>query len=242
MTNAAYRLASLLESYAVPAQATPESVREFGGPADVDAWRRHNGATELVRTVDYTLQGMNAAGENVDMFLAALPRWYTGVHFATTPWGSAVGGVRAACDDGDLNLLRALGLVIDQGRSLNLGEEERRTLVDVLDEARRLLENDSDHIPADIKRYLWGLLLRAQMLVHNLDDYGAEAVRAVILELGGAMTAQAAQAHQPERSGSSQKWVATALHMITTVMVNAAAGAAGNIASSPIVHQITGGS
>jgi hypothetical protein len=206
--NAAFLLADALESYAVPGNTTPERVRGFEGPNDIDAWRRHNAAVDLVRAVDHLLTGMRAAGEDVSMFDAALPRWYSGTYMATTPWGSKQngGGPRLVCPEHDVHLLRALGAIINGWEPIKLDEADQRTLSDVLKQARELLEEESDSLPRDVRYYLWGLIQRAQMVVDNLEGYGPEAVRQVALELGGAMIVQAAHADSSGEGEKASRW------------------------------------
>lgn len=204
-TNAAYRLAALLRQWQVPHGSTPEKVRGFRNKDDLDAWRSHAQAADLIRTVDNTLQGLNAMGENVDMFQAALPRWYAGVHFAATPWSSkATSNVpRSACAAGDINLLEALGLVLRAGNPVSLDEDDRRRLSDVLAEARALIESDGLDLPTDVRAYLWSLILRAEAIVRSLGDFSTEEVRQVAIELGGALIVRGEQteAQDPARAG-----------------------------------------
>ena len=243
--NAAYQLATLLHSYAAPSMTRPEDARGFGGIDDLDSWRKHAEAVELVRIVDHTLQGMDAAGVAVEMFIPAVPRWYAGVCFAKLPWGSTTSGngMRPVCDPADIALLEALGLVVKTGGALELNEEERRSLADVLAQARDLIENDTTDMPADVRHYLWGLITRAEMIVKNLEEYGTETVRQVAFELGGAMTAQAerADAHgQEQRAG---KWRAAAKHLMIGFMGGAGSNAADQLtqAAEHVAKQLGGG-
>jgi hypothetical protein len=219
--NAAALLAVLLSEWLVPPNRRPEQVRGFEGPDDLDSWRTHTHAADLIRRVDYTIQGMDAAGEDVEMFLLALPRWYSGVHFAATPWGTTIGSPREACDQRDIDLLRALGALIKAGGPIAIDEDHKRTLADVLTQARELVEADTTMTP-DVRHYIWGLILRAQMVVDNLERYGPEAVREVALELGGAMTSQADMAASRGDAEKAGRWRSGAAMLLGGFMSGAA--------------------
>lgn len=243
-SNAAFHLAAILRTYDASASQRPEAVRGFQSINDLDSWRRHSEVADLVKSVDYTLQGMDAAGVNVDMFVLALPRWYAAVNFATLPWGITTNGkgTRAACAPSDIALLEALGLVIKTGGGVELGEDDRRALIDVLAEARQLIEDNADDMPADVRHYVWSLIIRAEMVVQNLEKYGTATVRQVAFELGGVMTAQAerAEAHgEGERAG---RWRSTAQMLMIGFMGGTGQGAAGQLgeAAQHIVKQLGG--
>ena len=242
MTNCANLLAARLRSFEAPSQQPPEQVRGFESPHDLDAWRRHADDCELIKSVDYTLQGMDAVGIGVDMFMTALPRWYAGVNFASIPWGVTTqgNGMREACSEGDINLLEAFALTIKTAGHVVLTEDDRRTLSDVLAQAQDLIESDSTDLPADVRQYLWTLIIKAQMIVDNLDMYGHEAVRQVALELGGAMTMQAERAEQHGQPERASRWRAAALTLMGGFMGGAASGAT-EVAAAEVMKQITGG-
>jgi hypothetical protein len=212
--NVANQLAVLLSEWTVPENQLPETVRGFDGLTDLDAWRAHTQAADLIRTIDSTLQGMDASGEDVEMFLRALPRWYAGVHFASTPWGNRSNSIRDACDERDVDLLRALGQLIKAGSAIEITTDEQRTLSDVLAQARSLIEEDATAMTPDIRHYLLGLVIKAQLIVDNIQDYGPEAVRQVALELGGALVGHA---HQQAKTGNKTKaraWLAAGLLLV----------------------------
>lgn len=183
MTNPAYQLAAALRYSAVPPHERPESTRGFADITDLDAWREVQPVTELVTEVDRTLAGMNANGENVSMFLETLPKWYAGAHFATVPWSSTSQSPRPMCPSIELNLLDALGALIEAGGSWEFTEEVRRSLTDVLDEAKTLIETDTD-MPMDVRRYLWSLLTHAHLVVEQQEKFGPGPLRHIALELG----------------------------------------------------------
>lgn len=211
---------------AVPASQAPEQVRGHDGPADLNAWRRFGSDLDLVQAVDSILKGMDSSGEDVDMFLDALPRWYAGVAFATTPWGTNVGAPRPACSDGDLNLLKALGLVIRSGKPVSIGEDDQRRLVDVLAQARSLVEEESDGFSDDVRRYLHSLIVRAEMVARNVEQFGPEAVRQVAFELGGAMTTEAEKLERADEPEKAKRWKSAA-----TLLMGGFLGALGSEAA-----------
>ncbi|GEP40118.1 hypothetical protein NPS01_37810 [Nocardioides psychrotolerans] len=241
MTNAAYLLASALREFATPSAETPEARRGFSGQEDLDAWREHSRVCDLVRTVDYTLQGMDAVRINVDMFTAALPRWYAGVNFATIPWGKVTqgNGTRQVCTDGDINLLEALGLIINTTGHVALTEADRRNLSDVLEQAIELVDDASSDLPADVRQYLHTLLLKARMVVDNVEKYGHEAVRQVALELGGAMAMQAGRAQQRGDTERAGRWRAAAFQLMIGFLGGTASGG-GEVLAAEALKQLGG--
>lgn len=224
--NAAYLLSDALRGWQVPPGERPQQRRGFRDEGDLDAWRGFTQQADLVRTIDSTLQGMDADGQFVEMFLDALPRWYAGVYMAATPWNQMTegGAGHEACTDADIKLLQALGALIDSTDYVTIGEDEHRSLIDVLAQARALLEEDSDQIPKDIRHYLWGLICRAQMILDNLDNYGPEAVRQVALELGGAFVVQGQRAEAEGDAARAKSWRSAAFMLMAGFMGGGAGG------------------
>ncbi|UUW88451.1 hypothetical protein [Pimelobacter simplex] len=209
--NAAHLLADLLESLVVPPNTHPQSVHGFESETDIDAWREHVERLNLARTVDDHVRTL-ALTQNAGVFESSVPHWYAGIGFATTPWDMAQNQRhRAACPPEHLNMLRALAMVIDATPHLEIREEDRRSLLDVIAEARTLLDEDTS-MAQDVRLYLAMLLQRAAFLLDNLEKYGAEPIRAVALELGGAMYTQAQR--EPEE-GKKSRWSAAAWGFVT---------------------------
>lgn len=239
-TNAAFLLAYRLRNWVIPAGQHPEDVRGFDSIDHVDAWRAHADTCDLIRAVDNTLIGMDAIEENVDMFVTALPRWYAAVHFAATPWGSTKPSTRQTLREGDLNLLEALGALIKATKPVTLGEDDRRSLSDVIDEAMELLRTDSDDIPDNVRAYLWSLISRAQQILGALDEFSTETARQIALELGGAMVVQAERAAATGNTERANRWRSTAMHLMVGFMGGASSGAA-EIAAAAALKQLGGG-
>lgn len=80
-----------------------------------------------------------------------------------------------------------------------------QTLKDVITEARVLLEEDTT-VPPDVRAYLQATLGRAEFLLANLETYGAETLRSVAMELGGAMVQQGAAAEAAGDKGTASRW------------------------------------
>lgn len=239
--NAAFLLADLIEQWATPTNVPPEKVRGFKNTNDLNAWRVHTRAADLVRTVDETLQGMTANGEDVSPFMDSLPRWYAAVHFAAIPWGKTEQRTdvtdRPLCPRADISLLRALGLVIDTSGGLDISDADQRSLVDTLREAQSLLEEDED-LDKEIKRYLLGLVGKANLVLANLSTYGAEAVRHVALELGGALTVQAVRAEAAGDRSRAVRIQAAAWNLLIGFVGGSASGI-GEVAATEALRQIT---
>lgn len=230
--NAATQLAALLTGYQVPdGNTTPENHRGFNGTHDLDAWRTHHAACELVHSIDNILTGMELAGEEVEHFLEALPGWYSGVHFANTPWGQRINNKspRPAADRNSIALLKALGTVLQAQGAITITEDARRTLMDTLEQARAIIESDLELFTADVRHYLLALLHRAETVAKQADTYGAERVREVALELGGVVFTQAEVVEKDDPEKASR------LRSIGTMLVGGFMGKFGEDAA----HQIT---
>ncbi|MDO3397001.1 hypothetical protein QWJ41_14840 [Nocardioides sp. SOB44] len=209
-SNAATLLVELIDSYAVPPNHKAQTAFGFDNAHDIDAWREHIEALTLVRNVDDAIRDMAAQGDPVDIFVPSVPHWYAGVGMASTPWGSTHATERAICPPEHRKMLKALALLIDaQGRSLDITEADRRALSDVLDEAAELLEA-SQTMPPSARSYLRALIDRARFLLEALDTYGAESVRAVVLELGGAMVMEGGRASAEGDQPTAKRWWSSA--------------------------------
>lgn len=199
--NAAYLLRDLIESLDVPRHQAPETVRGFGDSNDVSAWRQHAESLLLARSVDDHVQGLAAVGEDVSIFVQSVPTWYAAVGMAATPWGSRADQTRRACEPVHMNMLTALAMLIDARPHLAIDVENQRSLADVIEEARGLLADDNT-IDEYVRVYLAGLLDRAAFLLDNIEKYGAESLRSVALELGGAYYIQAER--EPDEAKKSR--------------------------------------
>ncbi|WP_460815928.1 hypothetical protein [Nocardioides korecus] len=157
---------------------------------DLNAWRVHTHALNLVRQVDETIDQLEMRGVSVEVFRDSLPYWYAGVGFATTPWDTVENRARPAIEDTHLNMLRAFASVVAGREALSIGEDEVQSLRDTLEDAARTIAED-DALPLEAKAYMLGLVKRAIFLLDHLDKYGPEAVRDVALQLGGALFTRA---------------------------------------------------
>lgn len=241
MANAAYMLAAKLEEWAVPKGTPTERHRGFSNINDLDAWREQQRACELIGTVDRLLAGMDANGDNPEMFLSTLPKWYAGIHFATTPWGKTeTNRATPCCTEIEINLLRALGKILDTDQETwELDEDGRRTLADVLDQAKQLIAAD-DTMPVDIRRYVWSLIARAYNVVEHYDTFGPDATRQIALELGGAMVARGEVVEKSGNGGLATKWKSYAAWLVTGILSGATTGA-GNQLAHEALKQLPGG-
>lgn len=235
--NAAYLLADLIQTYNLGTNDTPGYKRGFANINDLESWRRHNTAANLVQTVDFTMTALRTAGVTTDPFDPSLSSWYAAVHFAATPWGQGAGTNRTACEDVDIRMLRALGGLIDAHTNLDITEQDRRGLIDVLDEALELITQDTA-LPPEVRGYLEALLQRARMVIENVETYGPEAVRQVALELSGAMSLQADRVASAGDQPTARRWRTVATMLAIGFVGGTAEGVTGELGSQ-VVRQIT---
>lgn len=243
--NAAALLADLIDGWTVTSGQRPEQVRGFSSPHDLGAWRANNVPVDLLRTVDNLIQGMAAAGEDISMFEPSITHWYSAVHFGTLPWGNAQqgGNPRRACPETHVALLRAFGAVINGWQPISLDEADQRSLADVLAQAEELIDDESTHMPADVRFYLWGLIARARKVVEHLDEYGAQAAREVCIELGGALIVHGEQVKTDGDAARGSRIQAAGVMLVSGFM-GTFGGDGANLAIEGVkaaARQITGG-
>lgn len=224
--NPAHLLADLLESLEVPANTPPETVHGFDSALDVEAWRRHADRLAMVRSVDEHLRVL-AMRTDTSVFEPSLPYWYAGVGMALTPWGSlqSTSQPRRACPPEHLSLLRALGMLIDARPHLSVDETDRRSLLDVVEEASTLLASEDDMDPV-IRDYLTRLLQRISFVLDNLERYGAEPLRALAFELAGAMYTQAIREREEPKK---RRWAVLGWGFVGAFLSRSAQGGADDV-------------
>lgn len=224
--NPAHLLAELLESLKVPPNTHAQTVHGFQSALDIESWRRHVDRLLLVRSVDEHLRVL-ALSQDTSVFEPSLPYWYAGVGMATTPWDSAhsTKTPRRACPPEHLSLLRALGMLIDARPHLSVDEADRRSLLDVIEEAKSILDSDDAMDPV-IRDYLTRLLQRISFVLDNLERYGAEPLRALAFELAGAMYSQAIrEREEPKR----RRWAALGWGFVGAFLGRSAEGGADDV-------------
>jgi hypothetical protein len=204
--NAAHLLVDLINSYEVPPSTQPQSTRGFNSGSTPE-WRNHIEVLNLVRQLDALIEGMERDGRNVAVFKDFVPAWYGGVYVMNPNWnGGGSNKPRPTCSKQAVAMLGAFALLLDANPYLEIGEEERRSLRDVLGEAEELLASEREAIPSDIRAYLQSLLARASYALDGLDTYGAENLRSFVMELSGAMNLQAQASEGRGDQPTAKRW------------------------------------
>lgn len=241
--NAASLLADLFEEWEVPAGKTPEHVRAHSAGAGGDPgmlWVVQERAAKHLFEVERLMAGMRASGEDVSMFEQSRVRWYETVFAYQTPWQSHGGAAREAIAIEHINLLRAFGAMIDAGGTIEVDQDDVRTLQDVLSEAEALVLSESQHMTQDARRYLWSLIAEAQRFLKDLEAFGEAALRRVAFELAGALINQGdhAEARGDHPTARRLKNAAT---MLVGALGTGFSGGLGGALAQGVTTQITGG-
>lgn len=209
MTNAATALAALLAGWNVPKNEPPEDVRGISSAPDQRTfWRDQARAVELAHRVDNILRGMDAAGQTASMFDASMVSWYQAVFTYTAPWQGKVNGHREIIEPARLENLQALGIMLDQVGSVVISADEKESLRTTLEEAQALVASDRS-LALESRRYIWSLIVEALATLDEIDTFGDEPARSILLELGGAMGVQADIAEGQGDEPTASRWRAT---------------------------------
>ena len=174
----------------MPARSTPEKVRVPGKNArTIEFWSAHQMAVGYLKDIERHLAGMAVSGkpEDAQIYASAVIEWYQGVFAYTTPW-QKVDGNREPVSRESLNLLRSLASRIDDLESIDLGDENLRTLADALDAAEEACSEGP--LSNEAKRYIWSLIDEARRYMRDVEIFGTDAIKRVSFELGGILVQQ----------------------------------------------------
>ncbi len=167
-----------------------------------------------------------------------MPDWYAAVFSYNVPWQGRVTQDTDLLDARDMRLLRALAGQID---ALHLSPEVSSGQLDQLRanlvDAQALIEaTDPPTLDRASRRYLLGLVSRALDYIDAVETVGGSALRAAVLELGGAMDTVAE--HTPDENvkktwREKARGVLVQLSTVTTTaaLTAGATGAVNNIIS-----------
>jgi hypothetical protein len=191
MSNAAHLLADLLDSWAIEAGETAEQVRGRSGDAthglsDLTFWRDVGLAMDYIRSIEKSLDAMEAAGRVIEHYRDVVPDLYDAVVEPKIDWEASNSKPRAALDLRDMRTLRALGDVLETGSiSAVLSPTGTGEILKALLETRETIEQSD--LAASTKLYLIGLIQHAQNRVENIATFGDDAVVAAANEAAGAV-------------------------------------------------------
>jgi hypothetical protein len=206
VTNPATALAGLLEQWTVRPNKSPEEVRgKYSDPKGREFWRGQAKAVDLAFRVDNLLRGMEAAGQPTAMFSASIVSWYEAVFAFSVPWQTTDGAERQIIERARLENLQGLGVMLDQVGVVEIAGDETQRLRTVLDEAKQLVASDKS-LSHETRRYIWSLIVEAQATLDEIDTFGDEPSRSILLELGGAMTVQAEIAEGEGDQATASRW------------------------------------
>lgn len=233
MANSATLLADLIDSWAVPANTTPEEHRGAGqSTSTLDFWDSHLRAAQLLVEVEAALNAMEAMGEDVAHFRLAQPSWYAAVFAVPTPWGSKANGRRGVAAVPYVALLRALGQQLDSLKyTPSDAAVDLENLRQAIGEAHELVIGSS--IDDSVKRYVLGLVAEARACLDDLAAFGTVRLRNATFTLAGAMELAAETAGVPEEE--RPKWRHAAKRVLFTFANQTAAGITAGVTLAQIM-------
>lgn len=234
MTNAATALAALLKQWAVPPTTNPESVRGItDAPSRRDFWRSQAQAVQLALSVDNILRGLEAAGSPTPMFTGSVVSWYEAVMGFSVPWNDAKNSHRQIIDEARLENLEGFGVMLDQIGIVTITESDAADLRTTLEEAKELAANDPSLAP-ESRRYMWGIITQALSALDEIETFGTQPVRAVLLELSGAANVQADIAEGEKDQPTASRWRGIRDSLATRILNRVAIKAADEVTQRAI--------
>ncbi|MDN4599444.1 hypothetical protein [Leifsonia virtsii] len=240
MTNPAQELAALLSGWHVSNGNTPVTARGGEHQGDLPFWQKQAHAVNLVQEIERAIAALDAQNRNVEEFRAAVPAWYRAVFSYSIPWGNGLNGSSAAIDSAALSMLSGFGLVLDlMGDSPALSSTQREELRVSLAQAQELLDEELSAVPNTERAYVMTLVDALTTALSFDGPLDAEALKATIDQLNGALIAIAAQLSVVGEADKAQVFMDVVKKIVSATRgaVYDAAALAGIVAAVPIVQQ-----
>lgn len=188
MSNAADDLADILESWAIAEKRTTAGARtsDRKGGATLDYWREHQRALTLLAAVAEFVAKVGAQRPN-PAHQSLILRCYQAVFGFQPNWSdqNTQSGEKSLMSEGDIGLLRTIGMVMEQGGTLIAPSDEAMLGIrEGLGELRELLGDLTD-LPAELRSYLIVLVGEAEQAIVDVEGFGYLTVRSKVAEIGG---------------------------------------------------------
>ena len=219
MSNPARMLADLLERWIVPKGASVTNVRTEALPDGFDFWKMQRIAAGYLSEIEQCLDAMDGIGGDTSDFRATMDDWCRAVFLPEQPWHGAA-SVETRLDPRDLRLLRALANQIDMmDMSPSYNQEQAREILDLLDEVRSVVVGATG-LPAAVRAYILGLVTEAENALLDLEVFGESRLRALTIELGGAIVTTIGTVQSDASPGLREKLGGLAFRIFTKVGIN----------------------
>ncbi|MGO1769986.1 MAG: hypothetical protein ACTHZX_08535 [Microbacterium sp.] len=242
MANAAHELATKLAEWRVlPARQSLNHQRGID-PASATGWRDQMRLTELLREVDRYLAAADAAGRDVSHYLRAYPQWAKAIFAPGVHWNQSTGSATAIGDAPAIDLLRALGDIMDaQEISVSLSEETTRESLGALDELLECLNDPSVQLSEIERRYVFELIGSVRRVFEESEVLGSVDMLRRVHELIGVLSMLADTLDVDEATRTVAKRIKRAARRVAPYVAFGGKATAGAIGVAADLIQITSG-
>lgn len=241
MTNAAFKLAALLESWR-GGQGVPVNMRGGAHPGSSSFWREQAEAAALVRELQDAVTSLEAT--EYATWEPYIAEWYRGVFSFHSPW-NAQGNVVTSTDE-SLSMLRALGTILQYAKPPHpaLTAVQREDLLGAVQDAVELVK-DPDGSLSDAERfYVLQLLTATRSLLDETEINDRVDIQTHIDQLMGALARLSAQFTETgdEERGNKFRQVFVRIYKAARQLADDGTSAAALVTgTADAVKAITGG-
>jgi hypothetical protein len=200
MPNAAYELATTLDSWQMTSETAMSARSKDGDLEGVDFWRSQASAVELLREVDRMIESLRRAGQDVTPFEDYVEEYYQAVFSYEVGWKN--GALGAALDAHAMRSLRFLGMYWDAA-SVGVSPLEpaaRAGLLGALLEARDALLELPTLSQAE-REYVFRLVDGVHSFIDERETLGVADLRKHVERVSGALLAVVAQLPDEDTDG-----------------------------------------
>ncbi|KAB1883642.1 hypothetical protein F6W70_13680 [Microbacterium maritypicum] len=243
MTNAAQELADILDGWRVVSKGNSIRTLRSLHADSPDEWRGQVRAFGLLHEVDSYLASAQLGGRNVDHYLRAYPQWAKALVAPDMLWSDAVtGSARGVVDQGSIDVLRALGDIMDSSQlSVSLSPEMTIDGLAAVDALLEALSDPSVHLREAERRYVYELIASVRRVFEESTVLGSVDLLGRVHELLGVMSLLAETlAKDPQTSKLAKKIKDAARRIVPYASFGAKVGA-GTIGAAADLLQITTG-
>lgn len=243
MPNAAHELADLLEQWrVVPRSATVRISRGYENNDSIELWRAQVHAADLLREVDRFVDAVRLSGRSVDHYLRGYPAWAKAVFAPDVRWNEGVGSATAVSELQSIDLLRALGDIIDSSDlAVSMNADSVRTSTEALDDLMGCLSDPGISLSQVERQYVFELIASIQRVMAESSVLGSVDLLRRVHELLGVMNLLAETlAKNPDTAGLAKKIVKAARRVVPYANFGAKVGV-GTIGVAADLLQITTG-
>lgn len=243
MSNAAHELADLLENWrVVPRSSTVRLSRGYENSDTVELWRAQVHAADLLREVDRFIDAVRLSGRSVDHYLRSYPAWARVVFAPDIRWNEGVGSAASLGELQSIDLLRALGDIIDSsGLAVPLDTESVRSSQDALSDLLDYLNDPEISLSRVERQYVFELIASVQRVMDESSVLGSVDLLRRVHELLGVMNMLAETLAADPATTNLSKKIKQAARRIIPYATFGAKVSVGTLGAAADILQITTG-